>query len=250
MEVSIDSLVKQFDKEWGIPKSKKLEYGAFIEYNLSQVSEKEIIDLTLLFSYVNGDRGIIDRDDGKEKEIRQGKLEDLALLSISNIYAKNSRGERYNPELYKLIVRFGDRNYKNKNKLGYKAAFNIVFKDPRITAYLGAEANYDSHVKYFFTEEEDLLELMKYALGEKTVTDSKTKEKITIKTEKDFFALLSIPNVYAKDSKDNLYNPEIRRLAVRFYGRHKRDRDSLTYRVALKNVFGSRKVSEYLNKNN
>lgn len=212
---------------------------------------REKKDLKELIKYVLGEKLIVDKE-GVPRKIAKGEREKLSLLHRGDVVYKNPKTIRYNnPEFANLVARFETRYQRDKkNLLNYKQAVNRVFRDSRVKKHLGITADYDTHVhepQKTYNEDDNILELVPYVLGEKLIIDRNTGEERHIQPGNlQELALLSRYNIKGKNKKTGGYNnPEIFMIMQRAEGAHAYNDDFLNYGEILDNIFGSNSVLSF-----
>jgi hypothetical protein len=202
----------------------------------------------ILIHYLLGKKYIVDAESGKRRKIRKGHIDDLRLLSIANIKSRNKYGRLNNPELNRLYSRLVDRHLSDPTTPAYGQSLDSFFRDKKVKEYLGGKATYIQNVRmrYLSSEEGDIKELIRYALGRKPIIDGATGKKRRIKRKADL-KLFSITNINSKDEMGVFYNPEIYRIWMRFSKRHSKY-NSIDYGQALDRAFKDKRVKAYLGK--
>ncbi len=247
--MTIESIVQEYEDRWGILNIERAEYKRFIEEQIRLESNKEeTLDLTFLFSYIRGDRDIVDNSDLSKKRIENP--EDLVLLSPSNISTYNTKERRYdNPELMETLKALNLRHNKEEERLNYVGAIIRVLEYDRINERFGG-ATYESHIDRWHNhrEKKDMDLLKEYVMGRKPIFDKKGQSN-TIKPENktETLHLLSQTNVKSKGESGYL-NPELGGLMRRFYNRKQISSEFLGYDEALSKIFEDPEVIGYIGK--
>ena len=206
---------------------------------------RERKDLKELAKYILGEKPIVDKE-GTPVTITREKTDRLVLLHRGNIVYKSIRAKEYNnPELANLMSRFETRHRRHKkNFLNYRQAVNRVFRGLKVRKHLGITADYDTHVhepQRTYNEDDNILELVLYVLGVKSIIDADTGEERYVQSGNlQDLALLSRRNIKARNEETGQYNnPGICKIMQKADGAHVYNDDFLNYGEILDNIFGS-----------